>query len=206
MTPSVSPIRIFKQPKTSRDANRARGVPKHPPRKRAWGMPGARRTRGRACSVESTRVSHHGRTGITRHSRTRMVLTVSFALSGDRACLPPSPAKTCFRTLDASVGASGPHDFAVRFAPLVCSAKASTASRTQRTVTIAIRPSCGTGCAKDACDLGEARREIFFWEGLDYPNQIDPLKEIRFLAQWSCHQKTPSPLVRLIPIEFVIGR
>jgi hypothetical protein len=26
--------------------------------------------RSRACSVVSTRVSHHGRTGITRHSRT----------------------------------------------------------------------------------------------------------------------------------------
>ena len=44
-------------------------------------MPGARCTRSRAWCVESTRVSHHGRTGITRHSRTRMVLTVSFALS-----------------------------------------------------------------------------------------------------------------------------
>jgi hypothetical protein len=42
-----------------------------------------------------------------------MVLTVSFALSGDRACLPPSPAENGFRKLDASVGASGPHDFAV---------------------------------------------------------------------------------------------
>ena len=44
-------------------------------------MPGARCTRSRAWCVESTRVSHHGRTGITRHSRTRMVLTVSFVLS-----------------------------------------------------------------------------------------------------------------------------
>src|ERR1700677_5139145 len=56
---------------------------------RAWryptrgerGMPGARCTRSRACRVVSTRVSHHGRSGITRHSRTRVVLTVSFALS-----------------------------------------------------------------------------------------------------------------------------
>jgi hypothetical protein len=53
-------------------------------------MPGARCTRSRAWCVESTRVSHHGRTGITRHSRTRVVLTVSFVLPGDRACLPPS--------------------------------------------------------------------------------------------------------------------
>jgi hypothetical protein len=45
------------------------------------------------------------------------------ALPGDHACLPPSPAdKSCLspvgptrlRKLDASVGASGPHDFAVR--------------------------------------------------------------------------------------------
>ena len=31
-------------------------------------MPGARCTRSRACSVENTRVSHHGYTGNTRHS------------------------------------------------------------------------------------------------------------------------------------------
>src|ERR1700737_3779765 len=45
------------------------------------------------------------------------------ALPGDRALLPPSPADrfclspvgpTQLRVLDASVGASGPHDFAVR--------------------------------------------------------------------------------------------
>jgi hypothetical protein len=45
------------------------------------------------------------------------------ALPGDRALLPPSPADmfclspvgpTRLRKLDASVGASGPHDFAVR--------------------------------------------------------------------------------------------
>src|SRR5579872_508315 len=36
------------------------------------------------------------------------------ALPGDRAFLPPSPADH-LRQLDASVGASGPHDFAVRF-------------------------------------------------------------------------------------------
>src|SRR6266568_5247965 len=45
------------------------------------------------------------------------------ALPGDRACLPPSPAdRSCLspvgptrlRKLDASVGASEPHDFAVR--------------------------------------------------------------------------------------------
>jgi hypothetical protein len=35
---------------------------------RAQGMPGARCARSLACSVKNTRVSHHGHTGITRHS------------------------------------------------------------------------------------------------------------------------------------------
>ena len=44
--------------------------------------------------VENTRVSHHGRAGFTRHSRTRMVLTAYGALSPvNRAFLPPSPAQ-----------------------------------------------------------------------------------------------------------------
>jgi len=77
-------------------------------------MPGARCTRSRAWWVEGTRVSHHEYTENTRHSRTRMVLTVSFALSlvTGLSChhrLADHPTK-----LDASVGASGPHDFAVR--------------------------------------------------------------------------------------------
>jgi hypothetical protein len=59
----------------------ARVVHETSAQQRAWGMPGARCTRSRACRIVSTRVSHHGRTGITRHSRTRMVLTASFALS-----------------------------------------------------------------------------------------------------------------------------
>src|SRR6267378_3014448 len=101
-----------------------------------------------------------------------MVLTVSFVLPGDRACLPPSPADmsclspvgpTQLRKLDASVGASGPHDFAVRCnisRPLAVdrsqvfqlalqshraqNAAASTASL-PASVTIMTRPSCGVG-------------------------------------------------------------
>jgi hypothetical protein len=82
-------------------------------------MPGARCTRSRACSVESTRVSHHGRTGITRHSRTRLVLTVSFVLSPVIGLVCHRRRRSCLRQLDAGVEASGPHDFAVRKAPLV---------------------------------------------------------------------------------------
>jgi hypothetical protein len=78
------------------------------------GMPGARCTRGRACRVVSTRVSHHGRTGNHPAFPHATVLTAYFALSlvTGLVChhrLADHPAK-----LDASVGASGPHDFAVR--------------------------------------------------------------------------------------------
>src|SRR5579864_7485195 len=78
-------------------------------------MPGDKRTRSLAWKrYKPHELVHYGRAGFTRHSRTRMVLTVSFALSlVSRAFLPPSPADH-LRRLDASVGASGPHDFAVR--------------------------------------------------------------------------------------------
>jgi hypothetical protein len=103
------------------------------------------------------------------------------ALPGDRACLPPSPAdRSCLspvgptrlRKLDASVGASGPHDFAVRCnisRPLAVdrsqvfqlalrsrraqNAAASTASLSA-SVTIAIRPSVGWDAKSSRSDLG----------------------------------------------------
>jgi hypothetical protein len=85
-----------------------------PPRKRAWGMPDAQCTRSRAWCVVNTRVSHHESTGIIRHSRTRMVLTVSFALSPVIGLVCHRRQRSCLHQLDAGVEASGPHDFAVR--------------------------------------------------------------------------------------------
>ena len=52
-------------PLVSREAWPARSALSY---KRAQGMPGARCARSRAWCVESTRVSHHGHTGNTRHS------------------------------------------------------------------------------------------------------------------------------------------
>jgi hypothetical protein len=78
-------------------------------------MPGAWCARSRACSVESTRVSHHGHTGNTRHSPRNGFNGLLRALPGDRALLPPSPLRSLLlKDLNASVGASGPHGFAVR--------------------------------------------------------------------------------------------
>ena len=62
--------------------------------------------------VERTRVSQV--TPESPGTPRAMVYGLFRALPGDRAFLPPSPAKVAFRELDASVGASGPHDFAVR--------------------------------------------------------------------------------------------
>jgi hypothetical protein len=47
-------------------------------------------------------------------------------------------------------------------------------------VTIAIRPSEGRDGEGYRGDLGRARSGIFLQMGLDYPNQIDPLEQIRF--------------------------
>jgi len=67
-------------------------------------------------------------------------------LPGDRAFLSPSSAETSLRQLDASVEASGPHDFAVR-APhrSSSSACASTASRALRPWRSRNAPHVGTG-------------------------------------------------------------
>jgi hypothetical protein len=88
--------------------------PPAPRIQRAQGMPGARCARSRVWCVESTRVSHHGHAGITRHSPRNGFNGFLRALPGDRACLPPSSSGVTSAGLDAGVEASGPHDFAVR--------------------------------------------------------------------------------------------
>src|ERR1700730_4939049 len=50
------------------------------------------RPQSRVQCVGSTRGSHHGHTGITRHSLRNGFNGFLRALLGDRACLPPSPA------------------------------------------------------------------------------------------------------------------
>jgi hypothetical protein len=82
------------------------------PHSEGAGNAGRRSTRSRACSVGNMRVSHHEYAGNTRHSPRNGFNGFLRALPGDRACLPPSSAVA--RQLDTSVGASGPHDFAVR--------------------------------------------------------------------------------------------
>jgi hypothetical protein len=77
-------------------------------------MPGARRTGGLACENEKhTSKVTTGKTDST-DIPCAMVLTVSFALSPVTGLSCHRRLQIIIRKLDASVGASGPHDFAVR--------------------------------------------------------------------------------------------
>ena len=79
-------------------------------------MPDARCTRGLACkSVEKNAHEHTGSAEAIRHSL-RNGFTAYSALSPVTGFLATvAPKKLASRELDASIGASGPHDFAVRF-------------------------------------------------------------------------------------------
>jgi hypothetical protein len=92
------------------------------------------------------------------------------ALPSDRAFLPLSPAqcrKHC-RRLDASVGASGPHDFAVRrLAVRPHAPRVRRRCRVHRIpnptfVTIAKRPSIGNGMARDKPVIWVKWKEGYF--------------------------------------------
>jgi hypothetical protein len=71
------------------------------------------RPQSRVRKIESTRGSHHGRTGITRHSPRNGFTTYNVISSVIGLCCHRRQ-QNCFRRLDASVEASEPHDFAVR--------------------------------------------------------------------------------------------
>jgi hypothetical protein len=81
-----------------------------------------------------------GSDGFNRHSLRNGFNGFLRALPGDRALLPPSFADTC--KLDASVGASGPHDFAVRVSAVRLAKLPRPLHPAPRFVTIAIRPLC----------------------------------------------------------------
>jgi len=102
--------------------------------------------------------------------------------------------------LDANHEASGPHAFAVRISvvrrraviahryktrpaiPCAPDAAASTASR-PNVRDDGQRPSWGRNGAGYAADLGQTKSGIFFARGLDDPNHVDRVEEIRFQAQ-----------------------
>jgi hypothetical protein len=84
-------------------------------KQRAQGKPGARCTRGLACNLHIKK-----RTRAYRFSGEHPAFPAQWfygllrALPGERAFLPPLLRWNDPAQLDASIGASGPHDFAVR--------------------------------------------------------------------------------------------
>src|SRR5258706_8209170 len=98
-------------------------------------MPGAQCTHSLACEVDKAHErSHHRFTGISPAFPAQWFYGLLRALPGDHACLTPSPA-LLLADLTPTIGASEPHDLAVRISIIrparYCSpdAAASTASR-----------------------------------------------------------------------------
>ena len=84
--------------------------------KRAQGRPDARCTRGLVCKNRRKRTRAYRFSGGNPAFPARWCYGLLRALPGDRALLPPSFARRGSRLceLGASIGAPGPHDFAVR--------------------------------------------------------------------------------------------
>jgi len=97
-----------------------------------------------------------------------MVLTVSFVLSPATGFLATViPKKLASQELDASLGASGPHDFSVRIRRArLATPSASTASR-PALMTLRNAPRPGRDGDGYSGDLGFGKTEIFFAKGLD---------------------------------------
>ena len=98
--------------------------------------------------------SHHGHTGITRHSPRNGFNGFLRALPGDRACLPPSPPKSLL--IENLTPASGRQDHTTSpsaSAPLVCST-VRVHRIPPRVVDVAQRPSVGRDDDGYRFDLG----------------------------------------------------
>jgi hypothetical protein len=173
-------------------------------------MPGARCTRSLVCSVlVAHERSHHGRTGITRHSRTRMVLTAYFVLS-------PATNSSChrhrrirayrspvglmhLRQLDTSNGCQDHTALPSASAPFVCvlliahgKPPCDHVSRltlprpphpVPTSVTMANAPLAERDGEGFRFDLGISRTEIFLKSGLD--SQIADLPD-EAGQEWEC--------------------
>ena len=155
-------------------------------------MPGAQCTRSRACSVDSTRVSHRRPPESPGIPACNGVNGLFRALPGDRAFLSPSSAETCFRQLGAGVEASGPHGFSVRKSALSSAALlASIASRSN------VRDDRETplSVGRDGGDIkviwGERKPEYFFKR--DWTTQITLIR----LRKLDFARKSTEPRGRL---------
>ena len=124
---------------------------------------------------KNTRVSHRRWRRFARHSPRNGFNGFLRALPGDRACstlaesaFAPVRADIAFHRLDASVGASGPHDFAVRVSTVrprkILALRCHRVHRIPRptSVTIAKRPSVQGGTARDMQVIWVKRERKYF--------------------------------------------
>jgi hypothetical protein len=86
-----------------------------PPNERAQGRPGARCTRGLVCKLHrKMRTRAYRFSGEHPAFPAQWLYGLLRTLPGEPALLPPSLRRNESTQLDASIGASGPHDFTVR--------------------------------------------------------------------------------------------
>jgi hypothetical protein len=120
-----------------------------PKKKRAQGRPGARCTRGLVCkSSKQIRTRAYRFSGNTPAFPAQWLYSLYRALPGEtKACLSPSPPKKreLPRNLTPAIGASGPHDFAVRLTRCSSKAHRRPSLPAPTSVTMANAPSLGTG-------------------------------------------------------------
>jgi hypothetical protein len=139
---------------------------------------------------ESTGVSNQGHTAIVRHSLRDGFNGLLRALPGDRALLPPSPARrvSVFASLAPASGrqdhtASPSARSAARPRKEIAHSTPRPPQSRSAFVTIAIRPSGERNGTNETTDLGYSGSDIFFAAGLDDPNHVEIAWKISFLAQ-----------------------
>jgi hypothetical protein len=137
---------------------------------------------------------HSGGTGYIRHSP-RNGFTAYIALSPGTGLFCPRHFRgiVSLRKLSASVGAPGPHDFAVRFGTLVSRHRCVHRIPLPTSVTIAIRPSCGCGMPGRIHNFRFSEREIFVRGGLTTQISLNPLAKLNFTRTRFGNEKAQCP-------------
>ena len=182
-----SRVRCFASPRMTWYASRSRGV--RPSfalvalqKERAQGRPGARCTRGLVCNAHKE--THTSIQVQRRHPAfPAQWFTAYFVLSPVNGFLATVAPRVASRELDASIAASGPHDFAVRDRP-----RSSVVATRVHRIPPRVRddrepPLLSGGTADKWTDLGRNKRGIFCSGRLDDPNHVDISRKFQFSAQ-----------------------
>src|SRR3954454_11764951 len=165
-----------------------------PEKLRAWGMPGARCTRSLICKrVKAYERCHREVHRFHPAFPHAMVLTVSFGLFPVIGLCCHRRQRDTTRSLDASIEASEPHDFAVRLRAVRQQHISVHRIPFPTSVTIAKRPSWWAGMAR-LMDLIWEKREGVCFCNWDWTGQIRliRLNKSAFCKKVSrCHPDAP---------------